>query len=70
MRVLKSAACPVERFPERANNPARLREHFMYLHWKYKMDILQEGQDPLPRRDHCGIHIRVARTIKHSLTEI
>ena len=67
--MLKPAACPVDRFPERANNPARLRVYFMYLHLKYKMDILQEGQEPLPRHDHCRIHMTVSRMIKHRLTE-
>ena len=40
-RVLKLVVCPVDGFPERAHNPGRLREHFMYRHWKLNMEILQ-----------------------------
>ena len=48
LRVLKSVVFPVYECPERANNPGRLREHFMYWHWKSKVEILQEVPETLP----------------------
>ena len=59
----------VEGFPASANNPGRVREHFLYLHWKSKVEILQEGLEPLPRCDQCGMHMRAARMIKYRRTD-
>ena len=57
-------------FLARANNPRKLREHFMYCHWKSKVTIILEGLEPLPRCDHCGMHIPYAWLIKHIWMEI
>ena len=46
--ALKSVACPVEILPARENNQGRLIEHFMYWHWKEKVEIIQEVPEPLP----------------------
>ena len=51
-------------------NTWRIREHFMYQQWKLEVAIIQEGPEPIPRCDHCGIHMPVARLIKHIRTEI
>ena len=32
------------------------------------MSVIQEGPEPLPRWDHCGMHISAARLIKHRWT--
>ena len=37
----------------------------MYRHWKSKVAIMQEGPEPLPRCDKCGIHMPAARIFKH-----
>ena len=66
--ALKSVACPVEILPARENNQGRLIEHFMYWHWKAKGAIIHEGPEPLSRYDHCGMHMIVARLIKHIQT--
>ena len=42
-QILKSVDCPVEGCPAKEKPPVRLREHFMFLHWKSKVDIFQEG---------------------------
>ena len=55
----------MEGCPERANNPGRLHEHFLYRHWKMKVEIVQEGPKPLPRCDQYGMHINAARIFKH-----
>ena len=34
LRILKSVECLVEGCPERGKTPGRLRDNFMYLHWK------------------------------------
>ena len=41
--ILKLVDCPVEGCPAKAKTPGRLREHFIFRHWKLKVDILQEG---------------------------
>ena len=37
----------------------------MYRKWKVKVVIIQEGTEPLPRCDHCGMHMPVEQLIKH-----
>ena len=39
--TLKLVAFLVYRCPERAHNLVRLRDHFIYRHWKSKIAILQ-----------------------------
>ena len=74
--ILKSVDCPVEVCPAKAKTPGRLREHFLFRHCKSKVAILQEGPEPLPRCDQCGMHMQAARLFKywqsekcHKLTE-
>ena len=64
-RIIKSVDCPVEGCPAKAKTLGRLREHFMFRHWKFKVTILQEGPEPLPRCDQCGMHMQAARLFKH-----
>ena len=68
--------CPVERCPSKAKTPGRIREHFMFHHWKFKVAVLQEVPELLPRCDKCGMHMQAARLFKrrhsvkcHKLTE-
>ena len=61
MRLLNSAECQVDGLLAGLNIKGRLREHFMYCPWKDKVDIINEGPEPLPQCDHCGIHMAVAR---------
>ena len=70
LRVLNLVAFLVDGCLLRENNPGRLIEHFMYRHWKSNVAIIQEGPEPLPRCDHCGMHIPAARLIKHIWMEI
>ena len=65
-RVLKSVACLVDGCPERAHNPDRLRDNFMYPHWKAKVVILHEGPEPLPQCGHCGMYIMAGGLERHS----
>ena len=67
--VLKSVVCPVYQCPAREINPGRLREHFMYRHWKSKVDIIQKVPEPIPRCDYCGMHMPAAQLVKHIRTE-
>ena len=67
-QVLKYVACPVDGCPERSHNPGRLRNNFMYRHWKVKIAILQEGPATLPRYYHCGMHIPAAQLWRHKWT--
>ena len=63
--------------PIQGKTPRRFREHFMFRHWKLKVAILQEGTEPFPQCDQCGMHMPEARIFKqrqsdkcHKLTEI
>ena len=42
-RIIKSMECSVEGCLDREKNPGRLRENFMYRHWKLRLAIMQEG---------------------------
>ena len=52
-----------------ANTLGRLRENLMYQHWKLKVYIMQEGPEPLPRCEKCGMHMPEARIFKHRQTD-
>ena len=39
-RVFKFAVLPVDGRPVRAHNPGRMRNNFMYRHWKSKIAII------------------------------
>ena len=45
--------------------PDRIRELFMYRHWKSQVLILQEGTPPLPLCSNCGMHMNVAKMIRN-----
>ena len=69
-RVPKFVACPIYGCPERVNKPGVIIENFMYWHWKENVTIIQEGAEPLPRCDKCGMHMPSARLIEHIREEI
>ena len=68
-RILKLVECPAYGCPERAKTPGRLREYFMYQHWKSKVAIMQEGQEPLPRCYQRKMHIPEAKIFKNRQTD-
>ena len=55
----------MEGCPARTKTLGRLRENFMFQHKKSKVAILQEGPEPLPRCDQCGMHMPEVRIFKH-----
>ena len=42
-RILKSVEFSGEGYPAKKKITGRLKEHFMFHHWKLKVDIFQEG---------------------------
>ena len=50
------------------HSAGQLQEHFMYCHFRSKVMVVQDGLDPLPRCDLCGIHMPAGRLIKHQWT--
>ena len=68
MYVLTLVACLVEGCLARAQKLGRLREHFMYRHWKAKVPTLQGGPKPLQRCPSCEILMTAARLEKHKQT--
>ena len=67
--LLKLVVCPVYGCPVRVINPGRLREHFMYRHWKSKVAILQELPVPLSQCNNYGIHMPALRMMKNRRTD-
>ena len=53
---------------ERTNNSGRLRQHFMYWHWKANVSNIHGGPEPLSRYYHCGIQIPESQLIKQRWT--
>ena len=56
-KVLQEVRFPVPGFPAVAHIAIRIREHFMFHHFIYKVVVVQEGKEPLLRYDMCGIHV-------------
>ena len=46
--VLQEVKCPVSGCTSVAHIGVRLREHFMYRHFRSKVAVVQEGAEPLP----------------------
>ena len=67
--ILKLVEYLVEGCTERAKKPGRIREHFIYRHWKAKVEIVLEGLVLLTRCEYCGMHIPKARLFKHRKTD-
>ena len=44
--ILKSVECPVSGCQEMYHSVGRMRENFMYRHFRSKVAVLQEGSDP------------------------
>ena len=68
-RVLQSVRCPVPGFPAVCHSAGRLREHFMFRHFRSRIAVVQEVREPLPRCDMCGMHMPAGRLIRHLWTE-
>ena len=58
-RVLKTVYFPVQGCPEVAHSAGILRDYFVYQNFWSKVEVLQEGKEPLPRCDMFGIHMPV-----------
>ena len=43
----------------------KLREIFMFRHFGSWIVVVQEGKDPLPRCNMCGMHIPEGRLTRH-----
>ena len=65
-QIIKSVECPAEGCLATEKPLGRLRENSMLRHWKSKVAILQEGPEPLPWCDQCGMHMMVDKIFKHS----
>ena len=67
-KFLQEVKCPVPGFPAVAYSAGRLRKHFMYCHFRYKVVLVQYGKDPLPICDLCVMHMPVGRLKMHRKT--
>ena len=65
--VLQEVKIPVSWCPAVVHN-AGIREHFMYRHFRSKVVVVQEGAEPLPCCDLCGMHMPAGRLIRHRKT--
>ena len=67
-RVLNSVRFPKPGCPAVAHSAARLQEIFMFRHFWSRIAVVQEGKEPLPRCNLCGVHMPALRLIKHLQT--
>ena len=51
--------------PEVVHSTGRLRKNFMYRQFFSRIAVVQEGKDPLPRCELCGMHMPAGRLINH-----
>ena len=61
----KVGGLPGGGMPGQGKKTRRLRKFFMFCHWKSRVAIFQEGTEPLPRCDQCGMHMQAVRLLKH-----
>ena len=64
-KVLQEVRCTVPGCPVVAHSAGRLREHFMFFHFRSNVEVFQEGKEPLPRCDLCRMHMPAGRLIRH-----
>ena len=67
-RVLQEVKCPVTGRPVVAHSAGRLRKHFMYRHFRFKVAVVQEVAEPLPHCDLCGMHMPEWQIIRNRRT--
>ena len=67
-KVLQEVICTVPGCPVVAHSAGRLRENFMFRHFRSKVAVVQEGKDPMHRYDLCGMYIPADRLISHRNT--
>ena len=60
-RLLKEVKCLVPGCLEVAHSAVRLHKFFIYLHFRSKAAVFQEGTEPLPHCDFCGMHMPAYR---------
>ena len=68
-RVLQTVKCPVPRCPSVSHSVGKLRNNFMYCHFRYKVDVVQEGVEALTCCDLCVMYMPSGRLIKYQSTE-
>ena len=60
-RTTKRCPCPFPGYPGSSTTCNGLQFHFNMQHWGYRIMILEEHPNPLPRRDQCGIQVPSGR---------
>ena len=68
-RVIQLVRCLVPGYPAVAHSSGRLQEHSMFQHFWYRIAVIQEGKELLPRCDLCVMHMPKGWIIKHLRTE-
>ena len=64
-RVLQLVRFPIPVCPAVCHSAGRLQEHFMLRNFRSRLAVVQEGQEPLPHCDMCGMHMPSGRLIRH-----
>ena len=68
-RVLNMVRCPVMGCLSVEHSAGCMREHVMYRNFFARIAVVQEGMDPLPRCDLCGMHMLARRLLKYQCTK-
>ena len=58
--TLRNRLCPVEGCNARPTCRESLRRHFVYRHFADTICILEEGSQPLPKCELCGMHVKLS----------
>ena len=66
--ILQSVRCPVPGCPAVCHSAGRLREHFMFRHFRSRILVVQKVKEPLPSCNMCGMHMPAGRIISHHRT--
>ena len=67
-QIVQSVRFPAPVCPAKAHSAGRLQEYFMLRTFWSQIAVVQEGNEPLPHCDMCGMHMPVGRLVKHCQT--
>ena len=68
-RAMKTVRCPVPGCPAVSHSAVRMREHFIYRHFFYRIAVVKEGTAPLPQCELCSMHMLEGRLLKYQQTQ-
>ena len=68
-RAMKTVRCQVPGCQAVSHSAVRMREHFIYRHFFYRIAVVKEGTAPLPQCELCSMHMLEGRLLKYQQTQ-